>query len=85
MRVKKLKKENQFKLYSNSLFRCIICGRFAIAEELDLHRCKGLKQHKVEGDIMWGFDGEQWYPLKEKEMRITEHDREEYRKGLDRT
>ncbi|MBI5146610.1 MAG: hypothetical protein HZA84_05250 [Thaumarchaeota archaeon] len=69
----------------NDIFRCLNCGRFAIAEEKDLHECRGLKQHKVEGDIFRAFDGYSWYPLKWDQVRPTEFDREKYRRRLDRT
>lgn len=68
----------------NDIFRCQVCGRFAIAEEKDLHECRTLQEYKVECDIVKGFDGHSWYPLKWDQVRPTSFDREKYRHRLDR-
>jgi len=69
----------------NDVFRCLVCGRFAIVEEKDSHECRALQEYKVEDDIIRGFDGHSWYPLKWDHVRPTEFDREKYRRRLDRT
>lgn len=68
-------------------FRCRVCGREAIQEELDLHECRALKDYKIdkEKSILWAYDGHQWYPLKLDEAYPTQHDHEEFQKRLDRT
>jgi len=70
-----------------NIFRCRICGRFGMREELDLHECRALKDYKIDNEksILWCFDGHQWYPLKLREAYPTEHDREEFKTRLDRT
>jgi hypothetical protein len=35
-----------------------------MAEELDSHACKSVLDYKIEGDLLYGSDGEAWYPLK---------------------
>lgn len=78
-------KSNKFEPYTNGFFRCRVCGRFAIEEEVKLHECRGLESYKVEGEIIKGFDGHLWYPLKWDQVRPTSFDREKYRHRLDRT
>lgn len=47
----------------NNIFRCYVCGRHAIFEELNQHECRALKDHKFEEDVIQVFDGKDWYPL----------------------
>lgn len=70
---------------NKNIFRCYACGRHAIAEELDLHECRPLKDYKVVGRTLQVFDGKSWYPLKLDEAYPTSFDREKFRRRLDRT
>lgn len=54
---------------NNNIFRCRVCGRFAISEELDSHECRSLKDYIDEGDIIAVFDGYSWYPLNVRSIR----------------
>jgi hypothetical protein len=49
---------------NSNLFQCNHCKFFIIAEELETHECKKIKETKFESDIIWINDGEKWYPLK---------------------
>ena len=53
---------------NTNIFRCRICGRYAIFEELDLHECRSLKDYEFEEDIIRVFDGKEWYPLNLKKV-----------------
>lgn len=68
-------------------FRCRVCGRYGISEEIDLHECRALKDYKIDAEksILWAYDGHEWYPLKLEEAYPTEHDREQFKTRLDRT
>jgi hypothetical protein len=47
--------------------RCIKCNKVLIAEEFDTHACerrKKVKDYKIEGNILWLYDGINWYPRK---------------------
>ena len=81
----KINKANKFENIDNNILRCRLCGRFAIAEELDLHQCRGLKGKRIEGNTLHVFDGYEWYPLKLDQTRPTSFDRENFRRRLDRT
>lgn len=70
---------------NGNIFRCRVCGRRAIAEELDLHECRSMKDYKIKGNILWGFDGHDWYPLKLEEVYPTVFDEEKFKYRLDRT
>ena len=70
---------------NKNIFRCRVCGRRAIAEELDLHECKALKGYKIIGNTLRVFDGSVWYPLKLEHAYPTSFDRENFRHRLDRT
>jgi len=70
---------------NKNIFRCRVCGRHAIAEELDLHECRSLNDWKIEGKNLLGFDGKLWYPLKLDDAYPTSFDRENFRRRLDRT
>jgi hypothetical protein len=48
----------------NNITKCIRCGLQIIEEESNLHQCRKLIDYKVEGTILWGFDGERWIPRK---------------------
>ena len=43
---------------------CSRCGRSLIAEEKLLHECRKVLDYKIEGTILWLFDGDMWYPRK---------------------
>jgi hypothetical protein len=47
-----------------NLFQCRNCGFSAIAEELETHQCKRIKEYKIIENVLWTTDGERWYPLK---------------------
>ena len=53
---------------NNNIFRCRVCGRFAIYEELDLHECRSLKKYDIDDEILRVFDGIFWYPLKRQSI-----------------
>jgi hypothetical protein len=48
----------------SNLFQCKHCRFFVIAEELERHECKRLKESRTSDNILWITDGERWYPLK---------------------
>ena len=54
---------------NNNIFRCRVCGRYAIFEELDLHECRPLKEYEIKEETLSVFDGELWYPLKLSAIR----------------
>ncbi len=68
-----------------NIFRCKVCGRRAIAEELDLHECRSVKDYKIVGNTLRVFDGLVWYPLKLEQAYPTSFDKENFRRRLDRT
>ncbi len=70
---------------NKNIFRCYVCGRHAISEELDAHECRALKDYKITGDTLQVFDGKIWYPLKLDQAYPTFFDRENFRRRLDRT
>jgi len=70
---------------NGNTFRCRVCGRYAIQEELDLHECRSLKDYRIKGNILEAFDGHYWYPLKLEFAYPTFFDTENYRRRLDRT
>lgn len=53
-----------------NLTKCPNCGYSIIAEELDFHECRKVLDYRIEGKILWLFDGEIWYPRK---LRATEN------------
>lgn len=52
------------------LNKCKKCGLSLISEEILTHECKNVVDCKFEGQILWLFDGEIWYPRK---LRATEN------------
>ena len=70
---------------NKNIFRCYICGRYAIAEELDRHECRPLKDYKIMDKTLQVFDGKSWYPLKLDDSYPTFFDSERFRRRLDRT
>jgi len=70
---------------NKNIFRCRICGRHAISEEMDLHECRPLKNYMVLGNTLQVCDGKLWYPLKLDQICPTNFDKEEFRRSLDRT
>ena len=70
---------------NKNIFRCYVCGRRAIAEELDQHECRALKDYKIVGNTLRVFDGFVWYPLKLEQAHPTFFDKENFRRRLDRT
>lgn len=49
----------------NDIFRCPTCGLQVIAEEISTHQCKRhVVDYKIEGNILWLYDGANWYPRK---------------------
>ena len=70
---------------NGNTFRCRVCGRYAIQEELDFHECRSLKDYKIEGKYLLGFDGHDWYRLKLEQAYPTFFDSENFRRRLDRT
>lgn len=51
----------------SNLFQCKHCHFHVIAEELETHECKKLKEYKFDENnthILWVFDGKKWYPLR---------------------
>jgi len=68
----------------NNIFHCRVCGRFGISEEVDLHEYRPLKNYKVEGKTLQVFDDYSWYPLKLEQVRLTNFDREKFRRRLDK-
>ena len=80
-----MNKSSKFESSNDNIFRCRLCGSFAIFEELDQHECRGIKAKEIEGKICKVFDGEFWYPLKLDQLRPTSFDREKFRHRLDRT
>jgi len=71
-------------MYKN-IFRCYVCGRHAISEELDKHECRSLKDYKIVDNTLRVFDGHAWYPLKLEDAYPTFFDSENFRRRLDRT
>ena len=53
-----------------NISKCSKCHRDLIAEEIDTHECRKVIDYKIEGKILWLFDGERWYPRK---LRSTEN------------
>ena len=47
-----------------NITKCKNCGYSLIDEELDSHICKKVIDYKIQGKIIWLFDGEIWYPRK---------------------
>lgn len=47
-----------------NLFQCKHCHFHIIAEELETHECKGIRDCKIDDNNIWASDGERWYPLK---------------------
>ncbi len=50
--------------------KCPKCGRTLIEEEVDVHECRKVLDYRIEGKILWLFDGEIWYLRK---LRSTEN------------
>ena len=69
---------------NKNIFRCRVCGRHAISEELDKHECRHLKDYKIIGNILQVFNGKLWYPLKLEEAYPTIFDSENFRRRLDK-
>lgn len=44
--------------------RCAVCGLALIDEEKETHECRKVVDCRVEGSILWLFDGFTWYPRK---------------------
>lgn len=45
--------------------RCPYCGLRMIAEEVSTHQCKPtITDYKIKGDVLWLYDGTNWYPRK---------------------
>jgi len=70
---------------TKNIFRCRVCGRFGMYDEVDTHECRPLKDYKIEDQTFQVFDGKMWYPLKLEQVRPTSFDREKFRHRLDRT
>jgi len=70
---------------NGNTFRCRVCGRYAIQEELDLHECRSLKDYRIKEKILEAFDGHNWYPLILEKVYPTVFDEENFRHRLDRT
>ena len=68
-----------------NIFRCRVCGRYAISEELDKHECRGLVNYKIKDDLVLVFDGHIWYPLNPKKFDPTLFDTNKNRRELYRT
>lgn len=81
--LKKITGLNQSKL--NNVFRCRVCGRYAISEELNTHECRGFKGYKIKDDLVLVFDGVKWYPLDSKRFDPTLFDTNKNRRELYRT
>jgi hypothetical protein len=73
------------KMINSNFFKCDKCGRSLIAEELEIHECKKVIDYRIEGNILWLSDGENWYPRKllsrsptqnEQQNRTTEGETE---------
>ena len=47
-----------------NIFECDNCKRRIIAEEVDGHECKTMKEYQIIDNILWVSDGTKWYPLK---------------------
>ncbi len=54
-----------------NLSKCVKCGRSLIFEELESHECKKVTDYRIEGKILWLFDGEIWYPRKLINRKFT--------------
>ena len=48
----------------SNISRCIKCGLQVISEEFQIHQCKKVIDYKIEGNILWVFDGRRWIPRK---------------------
>ena len=48
----------------SNLYQCRNCGFSVMAEELEIHRYKRIKEYKIITNVLWINDGERWYPLK---------------------
>lgn len=70
---------------NKNVFRCRVCGRFAISEELDSHECRGLKDYFMKNGVVWVFDGYLWYPLDPVKFDPTKIYRNKIRHRLYRT
>jgi len=59
---------------TSNLFQCLHCGFFVIAEEVDTHECKKIKEYKIVDGILWATDGQRWYPIKLSSPTRNQHD-----------
>jgi hypothetical protein len=68
----------------SNLFQCRNCGFSIVAEELEIHQCKRIKEYRIIANVLWVTDGQRWYPLKlsksptrnEQQNRTTEGETE---------
>lgn len=49
---------------NENLLKCDYCGLMIIFEELETHVCRDVENYKIEGKILWVFDGIRWIPRK---------------------
>ena len=61
--------------------KCSKCGYSVIAEESKSHVCKDVVDYKIEGKILWLFDGEIWYPRKLLHLDQPQGNRENNYRG----
>ena len=67
-----------------NIVNCSKCNRKLIIEEVELHECRKVVDYRIEGSILWLFDGEIWYPRKLKTYP-TKFDTKNFRRRLDNT
>ena len=48
----------------DNILRCNQCGIPIIAEEIQIHKCRKVENYRIEGNLLWVFDGERWIPRK---------------------
>lgn len=51
----------------SNISHCPKCSKVLIAEEFEAHECikrKKVVDYKIEGNILWLYDGANWYPRK---------------------
>ncbi len=47
-----------------NITKCTKCHRDLIVEEIELHECRKVVNYRIDGSILWLFDGKIWYPRK---------------------
>ena len=55
-----------------NLLQCPSCKLDVMMEEMSTHRCRKVIDYRIEDNILLVFDGNTWYPLKLKPIKIQQ-------------